>query len=249
MSVSIHKSSFGSQVAPTSRPKAWLGVQDGCFDPIAVSVQVCESSGEAMRRRMSALGLAAVIAGGAACSSGHRTDPTKTTSTTSTSFSPTGANPDVIPSVITPAYVDAVFNVLEHIDGNASRALIASNAVTPTVLADIRAIYNDPLYAQEVEIAHQSLQGSLSNVKRPPGDVRITVSSLISGSRTCIFVRTTSDYTAVLLHPGPAVAAEYWALTPKVRADDPSGINPTEWALSFNVDFPTPTTVPNQCGG
>lgn len=200
-----------------------------------------------MRRRILVLSVAVVAVVASACSSGgHHSAAGTTTSTTASA----GPNPDVIPSVITPAYVDAVFRVLEHIDGNASRSLIAAKAVTPQVLADIRAIYNDPLYAEEVQIAHQSLQGDLTNVKKPPGDVVITVTSLISSSGRCVFVRTASDYSAVLLNPGPAVGAEYWALRRKTAGDDPGNINPTPWALAFNVDYSSgPTIVSNPCAG
>ncbi len=198
-----------------------------------------------MRRRILVLSVAVVAVVASACSSGgHHSAAGTTTSTTASA----GPNPDVIPSVITPAYVDAVFRVLEHIDGNASRSLIAAKAVTPQVLADIRAIYNDPLYAEEVQIAHQSLQGDLTNVKKPPGDVVITVTSLISSSGRCVFVRATSDYSAVIVKVPPQPSSEYWALAPKTSGDDPSHLNPTPWALFFNRTFETPTSIPDQCG-
>jgi hypothetical protein len=186
----------------------------------------------------------------AACSSGHRAAAPPTAAATTpatTADAPPGPNPDVIPPVITPAYVDAVFNVLEHIDGNASRQLIAARAITPGALADIRSIYNDSLYAQEVEIAHQNLQGDLSNVRRPPGDVRVTVRSLLSGSARCIFVEVSSDYSEVVTSPPPPQASEYWGLQPKQKDSDPGHINPTPWAFFFNRTFSTPTQIPNQC--
>ena len=195
-----------------------------------------------MRRRFLALGAVAVILVSGCSSGGHHASGATTSSAVGAS-----PHPDVIPAVITPAYVNAVFRVLEHIDGDASRALIASDAVTPGVLADVRAIYNDPLYAQEVQIAQESVHGDLANVRHPPGDVRITVLSLISASRSCIFVKTASDYSAVLRQPGPPVASEYWALKPKQAGGDPGHLNPTPWALSFNVDYKTATSIPDQC--
>jgi hypothetical protein len=202
----------------------------------------CESGREAMRRLSLALGAVLILAA-SACSSGHRRPDAPPTSSTQAAT----PNPDVIPAVITPAYVDAVFGVLEHVDGNASRALITGHGVTPTALADIRSIYNDPLYAQEVEIAHESISASLGNVRNPPGDVRVSVVALVSISSNCIFVRTASDYGAVLVNPGPPVASEYWVLRPKQSGHDPRNLNPTPWALSFNADFTSPTTIPDQC--
>lgn len=173
------------------------------------------------------------------------TSPASTNPTTTTS--PDAVNPDVIPPVITVPYVDAVFKVLEHIDGNVSRNLLLTGRVTQQDLTDLRAIYSDPLYAQEVKIAQQSIGGDLSNVRRPPGDVVIKVLKLISATPSCIFVSTQSDYSSVLIKPGQQAASEYWMLTPKLQVDDPGGINPTHWSLSFNADFITSTEIPNQC--
>lgn len=160
-----------------------------------------------------------------------------------------GPNPDVIPAVITPAYVDAVFKVLNHIDGDASRTLYLSNAVTAGVLADLRAIYADPLYASEVQIAHQTLASDRRNVRDPPGDIRTSVVRIISASATCVFVQTKADYSAVLYRPGPSPASTYWVLSTKRQLDDPYHLNPTPWSLGFNAVYLTAQTIPNQCAG
>src|ERR1700757_4349359 len=113
---------------------------------------MCESSREAMRRRHLALGLTAALFV-AACSSGsHQASPSTTPPAPSTSAAgqTTVPNPDVIPPVITVAYVNAVFKALNHINGDAVRSLVASRQVTPTVETYLRAIYNDPLYTEEL---------------------------------------------------------------------------------------------------
>ncbi|HWE54489.1 MAG TPA: hypothetical protein VG435_03210 [Acidimicrobiales bacterium] len=194
-----------------------------------------------MRRlNLALVGVMMLVAGG--CSSGGHSRAVPTTTT-----QPAGPNPDVVPAVITPAYVNAVFAVLEHVDGNASRTLIESKSVTPQVIADIRAIYNDPLYSQEIRIAQQSRSTSSADLLHPVGDVRITVRAILSESPTCIFVETNSDYSAVLVKPETPAASEYWMLRLKQPGADPSRLNSTPWALSFNADFLTPTTIPNQC--
>jgi hypothetical protein len=192
--------------------------------------------------------LAAVITAGASCSSGHRTDPTTTTPATSTTFSPTGSNPDVIPSVITPAYVDAVFKVLNHIKGAATRELYASGSVDQKVRVDLRSIFNDPLYRQELSNAAASLSVERAALRNPIGDVITSVKRVVSASSQCVFVETVSDFSLVDVHPSQA-ASEYWVLTPKVLANDPSGLNSTPWAISFNADYLTPTSIPDQCVG
>ena len=159
-----------------------------------------------------------------------------------------GPNPDVIPAVITPAYVNAVFRVLNHINGNAVRTLLGSGRITPQVTTYLRAIYSDPLFTEEVKIAGETLHNDLSNVRRPPGDIDTTVLRLLSSSPSCIFVETRSTYQAVLVKPGPPSASEYFRLSDKQPSDDPTNANPTPWTLSFNANFQTPTSVPDQCG-
>jgi hypothetical protein len=149
--------------------------------------------------------------------------------------------------VITPAYVDAVFKVLNHINGNAVRSLVATRQITPTVQTNLRAIYNDPLYVAEVNIARESIAGILTNVRRPPGDRLTTARKLIAASPACVFVETNTDLSEVLIHPTKPAAAEYYRLSRKQTNADPGRLNPTPWALSFNATYTTPTTIPDQC--
>ena len=192
----------------------------------------------------------------AGCTSGHISAATTTIPTTASTPVPTTVstdgtaatpNPDVIPAVITPAYVNAVFAVLNHINGDAVRALLAANAVTPTVKRDLRAIFNDPLYAEEVNILQESLSTGLSGIRQPPGDRVTTVISLIDGTNTCIFAATKTDFGAVLLKDPAPAAAEYYSLGPKQAHHDPYHLNSTPWAFSFNATYMSPTTIPDQC--
>jgi hypothetical protein len=202
-----------------------------------------------MRRRVLVLGSATALIM-AACSAGsHRASPSTLSPppVTTAVTQPASPNPDAIPAVITPAYVDAVFKVLNHINGNAIRALVASRQVTPTVKTYLRAIYNDPLYAQELQIARESIAGNLSNVRMPPGDLTTTVKRLLRNSPDCLFAETQSDFSRVLINPDPPARAEYFSLTPKQAGADPDHWNPTPWGLGFNADYKTPTTIPPQC--
>jgi hypothetical protein len=202
-----------------------------------------------MRLKLLALGAATSILI-AACSSGsHRASPSTTlpTPVTTAVGRTTVPNPDVVPSVITVPYVNAVFRVLNHINGNVSRSLLSNNKLTPQAQVDLRAIYNDPLYTREVIIAQQSVTSDVANVRKQPGDIVTTVRNLIAASRRCIFVGTNSDFSAVLLNPGPPAPSEYFGLAPKEQRNDPEHINPTPWALTFNATYLTPTKIPNQC--
>ncbi len=197
-----------------------------------------------MRRRFLALAAAALVFLAACSGPSHRSSGPTTTVGGRAAGSP---NPDVVPPVITPAYVNAVFAVLNHINGNAVRSMLAANAVTTTVRMDLRAIFADPLYGQEVRIADQTLAGNIQGFRTPPGDIHTTVKRLISASTNCVFVATVSSFASVVQSPGPLAGAEYWVLRPKPLGDDPLNINPTPWVLSFNATYPTPTSIPNQC--
>ena len=104
--------------------------------------------------------------------------PPPTTAATTQASPPasTAPNPDVIPPVITVAYVNAVFAVLNHLNGDAVSALVASRHVTPTVeavspcrISTIRCMQKrsgSPL---------ESLMAPSDNVRQPPGDGVTTV--------------------------------------------------------------------------
>ena len=208
-----------------------------------------------MRREALVLGAALLLCAG--CSSAGRVSadsPTSAATTVAattlpavTTTSGTGINPDVIPSVITVPYVNAVFKVLEHLDGDVLRDLVASDRVTATSISYLRAIYNDPLYQQEVTIAHQTVSSLTANVRNPPGDIVLRVVKLWSTSSSCIFASTTSDYSAVLIKSGPSPASSYFGLDLKPRSANDRRLNPTPWAIFFNAVFMIPTTIPNQC--
>ena len=192
-----------------------------------------------MRRRILALGTALLLSVVPACSGGGK-------KSTRPPAAP-GPNPDVVPAVITPAYVDAVFKVLNHINGDAVRSVVASRRISPGVTRELQAIYQDPLFSVEVKVFQQGLESGLSNVKATPGDRVTTVNRLISWTGGCIFVATSSDLSAVEVKPGPPAASEYWQLSLKTDAQDPNHLNPTPWALSDNEDFAVPTTVTSPC--
>lgn len=194
-----------------------------------------------MRRRLCALGIAGLLSTLAACSGGgHK--PANPPATP-------GPNPDIIPAVITPAYVNAVFRVLNHINGNAVRLIATEHRVSTPAQAELRAIFNDPEYATQLQAAQLSIQqGVIANVNPTGADAVTTVKQLIAVSPNCLFVETTTDLSALLRNPTPVAASEYYELARKQRGDDPTGINSTPWAISFNAAFQTPTAIGPRCG-
>ena len=193
-----------------------------------------------MRIRFWTLGMAALLVVGAACSGGGDKNAKPPASP--------GPNPDVIPAVITPAYVNAVFKVLNHIDGNATRLLAAERVVTPAVRSDYRAIFNDPMYPTELASAGESIQqGAIENVRSDAGDAVTTVVQLVTASSRCIFAQTRTDLSEGFIQPRPRPASEYYELAPKQRGSDPERLNPTPWAISYNVAYLQPTEANSPC--
>jgi hypothetical protein len=145
------------------------------------------------------------------------------------------------------AYVDAVLAALNHVYGNATRALRSSHAVSAEVKTDLRSIFNDPLYDQQVDAAKLSLQGVINNVRSHPGDLKTTVSRLLTASTSCIFVKTQTDFSSAFIHTTPEPASEYFELAPKQPDDDPSNLNPTRWAFAKSLAYRTPTSIASTC--
>jgi hypothetical protein len=190
----------------------------------------------------------------AACSgkphdAGPTTTAPRTTAVTTQASPPATStpNPDVIPPVITVAYVNAVFAVLNHINGDAARILVATGKLGSQARADLRAIYNDPLYGVELRVAEEGIRTGFSNVRRPPGNRVTLVEDLITATSKCIFVKTRSDLSAVEIRSSVSAVSEYWELRPKQSGIDSEGRNPTPWALTLNEAFLTPTTMRSQC--
>lgn len=157
-------------------------------------------------------------------------------------------DPDVVPAVITPAYVDAVFVALNHVYGNASRTLRADHAVTPAARADLRAIFGDPAYGAQLQAAQQAVdQGVINNIRPNAGDLVTTVTRLVTALPTCIFVEATTNFSAVQVKPTPTPASEFFQFAPKQARNDPEHINPTPWEIAVDDAYLKPTTVRTTC--
>ncbi len=181
---------------------------------------------------LAALLAATVIAG---CGGGrHHSAPTAT------------MNLAVIPPVITPAYVNAVFLQLNHVYGNALRQLVATHDVNADVSADLRAIYDDPQYAHEMNIFSAGLT-DLTRVKSPPGDPIITVKSIQEAAATCIETTVSIDGSPVT-HSAAAPVTGYVVLDPSLPSNDPRKLNSTAWTMQYEEPVPPPvgTTCANR---
>jgi hypothetical protein len=180
----------------------------------------------------------------AACSSGTKEGGTATLPSAAAATTTTTSDPWAVPSTITPAYVDRVLAELNHIDGNAFRDARAHNAVTPTYLADERAIRADDgeVALQEADL-NKYIASRFAEVKPDPGDIMMTVTKILSAPPPCIFGAVAVNFSAVTSTP---ITYPPWfvALVP-LAAD---ALNPTHWALAddgfqTNGRAPDPVTA------
>ena len=189
----------------------------------------------------------ALIVGITGCGGGHRTsDPTIPTLTVPLATNPSSTAPPasttttvpdaaIVPPTITPSYVDAVLAQLNHVYGNAQRIEIATKFLPPSIPPLLRAIYADPQYARELSVFSQALEGdTLSEARSQPGDRVMTVTRLTSASSGCIEAETLANYLPVSSHA--AAPDSVWVvLRPKVAANDPSGVDRTPFAISYEM--------------
>jgi hypothetical protein len=216
--------------------------------PLRTARLLCESSREAMRRKILALGTAALLAVAACSGSSRNASPTGSRAPSTIATTDQGRpNPDDIPPTVTVSYVNEVLAVLNHVYGDATRSLRSSHSVSTAVKTDLRSIFNDPLYDQQVHAATLSLHGVIDNVRPDPGDLKTSVLRLITASATCIFVQTKTDFSSAFIHPTPQPASEYFELAPKQSGADPQHLNPTPWAFAVNLAYRSPTSAASTC--
>jgi hypothetical protein len=203
-----------------------------------------------MRRKIFLLGGVMLVVL-AACSgpSHHSTSPTSSPAPpTSAPSTVSATDPYAVPRVITVAYVNSVLAALAHVASNSAREFSSTHQVNSVVKANLRAIFNDPTYAQQIQDLNQNLkEGYLNPVRPGGGDIRITVKRLITASATCIFAETISDTSPLFLHPAVLPASEYFGLRPKQPGADPDHLNPTPWAFADDEAFLHPTSAPTKC--
>lgn len=177
--------------------------------------------------------LVAIVAG--ACSPGGADGPETTVPTSATTVATTAvADPFAIPALIDAAYVDRVLAALNKVEGDLVRELVERNAVDTSARSRLRAIYNDPKFEQEFDSLIKLFGRGTAEFKRPPGDRVTTVTEVVSASPACILVRTSSDYSDVVVNPPPKEPGEVdvTTLRPTQAEADPENLNPTPWSVS-----------------
>ena len=212
---------------------------------VAVLVAAAGCGGHA-----SAVATTSTTAGSVASPSTVPTTTVASTSSSSTVPSTTttqAIDTSGVPAVITVPYINAVLAQLNHVYGNAVRLVVQTGTVPPAAIADVRSVFNDPEFENQINIFTQEILEPLDFVRRPPGDRVTTVRRLISSTRGCVFAETSTDYSRVDVTAVSSPVGEFFELRLKQMNDDPDHLNPTPWAIEKAASFHTNLTPSNPC--
>jgi hypothetical protein len=175
---------------------------------------------------------------------------TTTSSTTTTTEAPTTTtteviDPTTVPDEITAEYVQAVLDELYALQGEALRELIAVGQLNEKTVGLLEAVYADAALIQTLNSAEALVFNGFAEIRNPPGDVKVTVQSLVRATKSCVFVVAEQDYSQVRLTevelPPTALA-----LVPASVEQIDRG-NPTAWAIASDFWNEDGSPVEDQC--
>jgi len=195
------------------------------------------------RHGLAAVMAAAVVVGMVLGACGA-SSPRATTSATvpATVASTAAADPYAVPATIDAAYLNRVFAALEHIDGDATRLIVANGKLFPAATDKLAAIYASDEFTAQTNVWLDLIDRGIAGFKRPPGDLITTVVRVLSVKASCLFVEVHRDYNAIRTEP-EALSTEFISLEPRTSSAGPEAMNPTPWLISgegYNKDGSTP---------
>lgn len=150
----------------------------------------------------------------------------------------------MIPMRVDEAYLNAVLAALDEVEGEATRLIYASKRFTPEAAALLNAIYSD----EESDRQSNGRLSALANdpelraIKPNPGNRKTTVTRIITAKPVCVWMAVERDHTLDSVTPATP-RAEFLALRPLDKANDPKGRNRTAWMIAsegFNPDGSEP---------
>ena len=172
-------------------------------------------------------------------------DTTTTTTAAAPGSSPAGsgavAAEFALPPTIDEGYVNRVLAVLDHVQGDVFRRIVATGAFAQSELVPLRAVFNDPELTGQAQ-GFATLVQSIDRAKNPPGDNRTTVVRLLTARPDCIYAETTVDLSETVLEPPPP-RPSFVALRPSQPGSDPQDLNPTPFSIAAEHSKET-----NPCG-
>jgi hypothetical protein len=170
------------------------------------------------------------LAGLGACDGNDTETPAGATVPKATS-STTPENQYAVPAAIDAAYLNKVFAALEHVDGDATRLIVAGKNLVPEAAKRLRAIYAEEEFNAQVNLwLDIIIEKRLDRLKPSPGDRSSVTTKVHTAAPECVFVAVMRDYSPVAIAAGPP-DLEYVTLRPVDPQRDPFDLNPTPWMI------------------
>ena len=142
-------------------------------------------------------------------------------------------NPYAVPAIIDVAYVNRVLAWFDQANGDLVRNFIAARAITPEIVASLRAVNaSEGMFQVNLDSLQYTLRTGFSGFLPNPGNVRTVVVELLSAKSSCFYAKVDRDGSAVAKAPNPSLRTQWVALR---RLDSPpSAANPTGWGYILN---------------
>jgi hypothetical protein len=178
--------------------------------------------------------------GGAATTTAPPETTTSVATTTTVAPDPFSVPED--PADIDAAYIEAVLAELERINGDALR-LAVSEGLSPTISELLQSIYTPELFATEIQIISDLAGAGFEGVSPNPGDVRVSVDSVLSARSDCISADAIEDFSEI----GPGGLAAARTRVELRRPPEPSNPNRTPWVYALRQPLDGPSPMPEPC--
>ena len=155
----------------------------------------------------------------------------KEAATTPTSVVPV----DQVPAVIDVAYVQRVIDALDHVEGDAVRALVSAREPNLAFYERIRAIYLDPQFDRVQTSYGRSAAQEMIELRDHPEDPVTRIDQNIKVTGDCVFAAVTRDFGPILkVPPTDELKKGYIGFGLKKPELDPSRRNPTAWMIGLD---------------
>lgn len=133
------------------------------------------------------------------------------------------------PAVVSKPYVQQVVDRLDALAGAAWRALVHDRAISPNVIAILRASYGYALTDATQAAMGQALQYALHGVPTSPGNPTTTVDVLTYAQPSCLIFSATQDLAPI--RHGARAELVTMVLVPLPKDRDPDHLNSTGWLV------------------
>jgi hypothetical protein len=170
----------------------------------------------------------------AACSSAEPAAQVPSATVTTAPATTATTDPYAVPAVIDAAYVNRVLAGLDAVNGDVVRLIVQSRTIPKEAYDRLRAIYQaNELLDRILDTFSQDVAFRLSTYRMDPGNMRSTVTEVLSASTSCIYAKVSRDYSSVAAGPAPTDDVQWVGLRPLDLSHDPARYNGTGWAYTY----------------